>query len=202
MSRKSVGIGGALGLLCLATAPALAAQPVAPPAMYPADTWQGKETAVVRVLNRLDSHVETLRIKGGGTTRYETLELTVGRCLLQAPTLRRDAAVWMDIVDSRSEGASFHGWMLAAEPSLGILESPIYDVRIVTCEGADAAPALPALAQPSIPSLPGGDAASPAAEMRQGGEAAGTTPPRPSSGAPRTLPAEGGESQPSALGQY
>ncbi|MCI2007677.1 MAG: DUF2155 domain-containing protein, partial [Acetobacter peroxydans] len=30
--------------------------PLAPPAVYPADTWQGRTVAVVRVLDKLDAH--------------------------------------------------------------------------------------------------------------------------------------------------
>ncbi len=134
---------------------ALAAEPLAPPAMYPPNTWQGKSTAVVRVLNRLDSRVETIKVPVGGTSQYETLAIGVTRCLLHAPTARQDAAAWLDIQDRRAEGAVFHGWMLAAEPSLGILESPIYDVHVVTCEGNDVQPMLPALEHPPVPPLPG-----------------------------------------------
>ncbi|MBV1837452.1 DUF2155 domain-containing protein [Acetobacter estunensis] len=136
---------------------ALAAAPLAPPAMYPADTWQGRDTAVLRVLNRLDSHVQTLTVQAGSTTHYETLEIGVARCLQQAPTLRPDAAAWLDIQDTRPQGAVFHGWMLAGEPSVGILESPIYDVRIVTCQGNEV---LPPLEQPKVPVLPGKEAGS------------------------------------------
>ncbi|MCH4091426.1 DUF2155 domain-containing protein [Acetobacter sp.] len=134
---------------------AVAAEPLAPPAMYPRNTWQGKSTAVVRVLNRLDSRVETVKIPVGETSHYETLEIGVTRCLQHAPTARQDAAAWLDIQDRRAEGATFHGWMLAAEPSLGILESPIYDVHVVTCEGNDIQPMLPTLEQPAVPPLPG-----------------------------------------------
>ena len=134
---------------------ALAAEPLAPPVMYPPNTWQGKSMAVVRVLNRLDSRVETVKIPVGGTSHYETLEIGVTRCLLHAPTARQDAAAWLDIQDRRAEGAVFHGWMLAAEPSLGILESPIYDVHVVTCEGNDVQPMLPTLEHPAVPPLPG-----------------------------------------------
>ncbi|GBQ28288.1 hypothetical protein AA0472_2647 [Acetobacter estunensis NRIC 0472] len=152
----------ALAALTLAgnMGPALAAAPLAPPAMYPADTWQGRDTAVLRVLNRLDSHVQTLTVQAGSTTHYETLEIGVARCLQQAPTLRPDAAAWLDIQDTRPQGAVFHGWMLAGEPSVGVLESPIYDVRIVSCQGNEAPPPLPPLEQPKVPSLPGKEAGS------------------------------------------
>ncbi|MFT8806175.1 MAG: DUF2155 domain-containing protein [Acetobacter aceti] len=153
MRSCQIFLGLASVLSCVGTA--MAAEPLAPPAMYPPNTWQGKSTAVVRVLNRLDSRAETIRVPVGEMSHYETLEIGVTRCLLHAPTARADAAVWLDIQDQRAEGAAFHGWMLAAEPSLGILESPIYDVHVVTCEGNDVQPMLPTLTPPAVPPLPG-----------------------------------------------
>ena len=145
-------------LSALGIAPLCAAEPLAPPAMYPADTWQGKGTAVIRVLNRLDSHVETLTLPVGSAQHYEALDITVARCLLHAPTLRRDAAAWLDVQDRHEQGAVFRGWMLAAEPSLGVFESPIYDIRVVTCQGEDVPPVLPALEKPPVPPMPGSTA--------------------------------------------
>ncbi|WP_415485757.1 DUF2155 domain-containing protein [Acetobacter sp.] len=161
-------VAATLAVCMLGFSPVFAAEPLAPPAMYPADTWQGKGTAVIRVLNRLDSHVETLTLPVGSAQHYEALDITVARCLLHAPTLRRDAAAWLDVQDRHEQGAVFRGWMLAAEPSLGVFESPIYDIRVVTCQGEDVPPALPTLEKPPVPPMPGttapassGDAATP-----------------------------------------
>ncbi|WP_051292360.1 DUF2155 domain-containing protein [Acetobacter nitrogenifigens] len=132
-----------------------AAQPLAPPAMYPADTWQGKSVAVVRVLNRLDAHVETLNVTVGALAHYESLDIGVARCLDRPATLPSDAAAWLDVQDQHTQKVAFHGWMLAKEPSLGIFESPVYDVRVVKCDGADVAPSPGPLVQPPVPTLPG-----------------------------------------------
>ncbi|MBO1324889.1 DUF2155 domain-containing protein [Acetobacter sp. TBRC 12305] len=165
--------------------------PVAPPAAYPAQTWQGKTVAVVRVLDKLDAHVDVLSVPLGTPLHYKALDITARRCLLRPPTLSPDAAAWLEVQDTHPNGVVFKGWMLAAEPSLGVFESPVYDVRMVRCEGADTAPALPELPKPVVPVL----APSSAQPMPGGGQtlpaqALPLQPPvQPSSGqAPFTQP--------------
>ena len=128
--------------------------PIAPPVAYPPNTWQGKGVAVLRVLDRLESHVEVLTIPVNTVRQYKNLNITVGRCLQRPPTLAPDAAAWLDIRDTLRNGVTFHGWMLAEEPSLGILEDPLYDVQVVRCDGSDLPPQLPALPKPVVPHLP------------------------------------------------
>lgn len=126
--------------------------PLAPPAVYPAGVWQGKGTAVVRVLDRLDAHVEVLSVPvGGEAIHYKNLDIQARRCLQRPPTRAPDAAAWLEIQDTHPGGATFKGWMLAAEPGLGVLESSVYDVRMVGCTGDDVAPFLPLLPKPAAP---------------------------------------------------
>jgi hypothetical protein len=69
-------------------------------------------------------HVEVLSVPVGGTAHYKNLEIGVARCVARPPTLAPDAAAWLDLRDTHPDGVAFHGWMLAAEPALGVLESP------------------------------------------------------------------------------
>lgn len=127
--------------------------PLAPPAVYGQGVWQGKGTAVVRVLDRLDAHVELISVPTGTTAHYKSLDISAGRCLERPKTLSPDAAGWLELHDTHPDGATFKGWMLAAEPGLGVFESAVYDVRMVRCEGADVAPMTPPLPTPAVPVL-------------------------------------------------
>lgn len=127
--------------------------PLAPPAVYGQGVWQGKGTAVVRVLDRLDAHVEMISVPTGTTAHYKSLDISAGRCLERPKTLSPDAAGWLELHDTHPDGATFKGWMLAAEPGLGVFESAVYDVRMVRCEGADVAPMTPPLPTPAVPEL-------------------------------------------------
>ncbi|MDE7547516.1 DUF2155 domain-containing protein [Acetobacter fabarum] len=143
---------GLLGLVGYGGAACATGTPLAAPAVYPAGTWQGKGTAVVRVLDRLDAHVEVVSVPvGGEAIHYKNLDILARRCLQRPPTRAPDAAAWLEIQDTHPGGATFKGWMLAAEPGIGVLESSVYDVRMVKCAGDDMEPFLPALPKPLPP---------------------------------------------------
>lgn len=167
--------------------------PLAPPAIYPPNTWQGKATAVVRVLDRLDAHVEVISVPVGTTAHYKSLEISAGRCLERPQTLSPDAAGWLELHDTHPDGATFKGWMLAAEPALGVFESAVYDVRMVRCEGDNVAPAAPPLPTPSLPVLTQPSGATPPSTRSDGG-AGGQ--------APSTGAAPAGQNQTPATPEY
>ncbi|MFT8675899.1 MAG: DUF2155 domain-containing protein [Acetobacter sp.] len=177
--------------------------PVAPPVAYPAQTWQGKTVAVVRVLDKLDAHVDVLSVTVGTPLRYKALDITARRCLLRPPTLSPDAAAWLEVQDTHPNGVAFKGWMLAAEPGVGVFESPVYDVRMVRCEGADTAPALPPLPKPVVPvsassstqSLPASGI--PVQNVPAGGPAPVSAPVPSSQGVPPGVPAAQSVTRPS-----
>ncbi len=129
---------------------ATAAEPVTPPAMYPPQTWEGRSAAIVRVLDKLDAHVETLTIPVGGSGSYKSLGIAVRSCLQHPPGLPPDAAAALGVRDGEA-AAAFEGWMFSAEPFVAVFESPVYGVQLVSCGGGEAAPAAPPLPTPVLP---------------------------------------------------
>jgi hypothetical protein len=144
-----------LGLVTL-TNSATAAEPVTPPSVYPPDTWEGRSTAVVRVLDKLDAHVETLSIPAGQSGSYKSLGIVVRSCLQHPAGLSPDAAAFLTVRDGDGTGAPFAAWMFAAEPFIAVFESPVYGVQLVSCSGAGVAPAAPPLlpSPSSVPATP------------------------------------------------
>ncbi|MDR6183450.1 DUF2155 domain-containing protein [Asaia bogorensis] len=145
-----------LAVIALMTAPsmsALAAEAVAPPVMYPAGLWQGRGEAVIRVLNRTDSHIETMTIPVGGQAQYRSLHLGVTRCVERPETLPSNAAALITTSDDTDPGAHYTGWILAQEPSLGTYKSALYGISVVACSGPKADPTLAPLPQPVVPVL-------------------------------------------------
>ncbi|GEL00527.1 hypothetical protein AME01nite_30250 [Acidomonas methanolica NBRC 104435] len=140
----------ALLALAVAGGGARAAEAVAPPVMYPATLWQGRGEAVVRVLNRMDSHVETLTVPVDGVGSYKTLHIAVHRCLDRPATLAADAAVSASVTDDTDPTTKFDGWMLANEPALSVFASPLYQIRVVSCEGDQRDPGVPPLPAPQV----------------------------------------------------
>lgn len=197
---RLAALGGLVaGSWAMAPAAQAAGTPLAPPAVYAPGVWQGKGTAVVRVLDRLDAHVEVMTLPTGTTAHYKSLDITAGRCLERPKTLSPDSAGWLELHDKHPDGATFKGWMLAAEPGLGVFESAVYDVRMVRCEGADVAPMAPPLPTPAVPVLAPSAGESPApgsnasgASPSGAGTPSGAAVP-PAGGASPAIPESGGE---------
>jgi hypothetical protein len=44
-----------------------------------------------------------------------------------------DAAAFLAVTDSHPDSPGFNGWMLQDEPSVSMMEHPIYDLRVTGC---------------------------------------------------------------------
>ena len=104
-----------------------------PPQLSPADTWQPRTSATLRVMNKIDSTVQVLTVPVGGNVNFESLTIRVSGCYVRPPDLPADAAAHLTITDSRPEQPGFDAWMLRNEPALNMLEHPVYDVQLSGC---------------------------------------------------------------------
>ncbi|MBE7210970.1 MAG: DUF2155 domain-containing protein [Gluconacetobacter diazotrophicus] len=206
--QRAVRVVLALAVAASVPVSAGAAQYVAPPVMPIPAAWQGKAQAVVRVLNKLDAHVEVMTLEAGQAGSVGSLTVTPRNCLVRPDGLPRDAASALVVHDTKGTTADFSGWMFQAEPSLGVFESPVYGVQLVGCAGADVPPMAPPLPPPVPPppsmqpgspdngnatpsAAPGGDEAQPGGNAQDvpedappdnnGRPPAGATPPDGSS---------------------
>ena len=138
------------GLLVLATAGAAwgqqppAAPPPAPPPPARADTatlraippGPGKPAAELQGLDKVTARTQRFFAPVGETTRFGTLEVTVGDCLVNTPDAPPESVAYLTIVDHKpgqSEEKLFAGWMFASTPSLSALDHGVYDVRVLAC---------------------------------------------------------------------
>jgi hypothetical protein len=103
-----------------------------PPGLLSPD-WQPRQAAELQALDKVDARVERLVVPVGQSARFGALEITVRACLVRPPDQASDAASLLQISDPHPGAPGFSGWMLAAEPALGLLEHPIYDVRVLGC---------------------------------------------------------------------
>ena len=129
----------------------VAADYVPPPIMPIPTAWQGRAAAMVRILDKLDAHVETLTLRAGETGTYKSLAVTVRSCMDRPDGLPADSAAFLDIQDRHGDVRPFDGWTLAREPAIGVFESPIYGVQLASCDGEAVAPAAPPLPPPVPP---------------------------------------------------
>jgi len=110
-------------------------QPAAPeqPAPPPPNPWLPQGSAVLQMLDKVNAQTTTLTVKLGQTATYGSLGIVVQACVVRPPGLPQDAAAFLTITDSHPDQPGFKGWMLHSDPSLSMLEHPLYDVRVVGC---------------------------------------------------------------------
>jgi hypothetical protein len=110
--------------------------PQAPPSSGPApiqSSWVPQTTAQLQVLDKVNAQNAVLTVKVGQEARFASLNILVQACDIHPPDQPRDSAAFLTVTDSHSDAPAFHGWMLANEPSVSMLQNPIYDVRVVAC---------------------------------------------------------------------
>jgi hypothetical protein len=112
-------------------APTQAAPPSAPQPMQL--KWVPQGTAELQVLDKVNAQNALLTVKVGQDARFGSLNIQVQACDTHPPDQPQDAAAYLTITDSHADAPGFRGWMLANNPSLSMLQHPIYDVRVVGC---------------------------------------------------------------------
>jgi hypothetical protein len=150
-------------LVLLLAAPLLvAADIVPPPDLPPPDLWVRTGGGQVRVLDKQKAQSHLLELHNGQAVTFESLSLTLLACVVKPPDLVGNAAGFLQITDSHDGQPGFRGWMVARQPGLATLQSPVYDVHVVGCDkptAAELAVAIP----PKPPAPPPADASAPPA---------------------------------------
>ncbi|WP_428492856.1 DUF2155 domain-containing protein [Rhodopila sp.] len=112
--------------------------PQAAPAARPApierpNVWVPATVAKLQALDKVDAQAKELTIKVGQTARFGSLTIAVKSCMIRPPNLPADAAAYLDVTDSHPDQPGFDGWMLQDEPSVSMMQHPIYDLRVTGC---------------------------------------------------------------------
>jgi hypothetical protein len=118
--------------------PAVTATPSAPPATetppWP-DVWQPRGVVVLRMLDKINAQTATATVKVGESVSYGSLTIAARACDVRPPDQPADATAFLVITDRNPEAPGFTGWILRSDPSLSMLEHPLYDVRVAGCGG-------------------------------------------------------------------
>jgi hypothetical protein len=99
----------------------------------PPDAWVARTTATLRVMNKIDSTVQSLSVPVGGSAQFQSLNIKVSGCFVRPPDLPADAAAHVDITDTRPDQPGLNAWILQNEPALNMLQHPVYDVQLAGC---------------------------------------------------------------------
>ncbi len=114
------------------------ATPGEAPASPPATTerpnvWVPAQVAKLQALDKVNDQASDLTIKVGQSATFGSLTITVKSCVVRPPDQPVDAAAYLDITDSHQDQPGFDGWMLRDEPSVSMMQHPIYDLRVSGC---------------------------------------------------------------------
>ena len=117
------------------TSPAAPGQPPPeaapqPPAPNP---WLPQGSVELQVLDKPDAQSAMLTVKVGQSATYRSLTIAVEACVIRPPDMPPDAAAFLAITDNHPDQPGFRGWMVRSDPSLNMLQNPIYDVRVKGC---------------------------------------------------------------------
>jgi hypothetical protein len=96
----------------------------------------GKQVAELQGLDKVTARTQRFYAPVGQATRFGTLEITVGDCLVNVPEAPPEAVAYLTIIDHKPGQAAeklFAGWMFASTPSLSALDHGVYDVRVLSC---------------------------------------------------------------------
>lgn len=137
----------ALGLLA-------AGAPTAAAAMTP------EPIAILQGLDKISARTSRIEAPVGSTVQFGTLSIAVRDCEQSAPEDPPENAAFLQIYETppgEDTKRLFSGWMFSSSPALSELQHPVYDVTLLACKAANAAPPAPTPAPaPSPPPNPRG----------------------------------------------
>jgi hypothetical protein len=105
-------------------------QTTAPP---PPNNWTAQGSAELQALDKASARNATLTVKVGQSVQYGSLTIQVVACVVRPPDQPGDAAAFLIVTDQHADQPGFRGWMLRSNPSLAMLQHPVYDLRVLGC---------------------------------------------------------------------
>ena len=115
---------------------AAAAAQQASPTLRPIPDGAGKRVAELQGLDKVTARTQRFYAPVGETTRFGTLDIKVGDCLVNTTDAPPESAAYLTIIDHKPgqpEQTLFAGWMFASTPALSALDDGVYDVRVLAC---------------------------------------------------------------------
>jgi hypothetical protein len=107
---------------------------VAPPAtMDRPNGWVPAATVRLQALDKVNAQTAALTIKVGGSVAFGSLTIVAKACAVRPSDQPADAAAYLTVTDSHPDSPGFEGWMLEQEPSVSMMQHPVYDLRVTGC---------------------------------------------------------------------
>lgn len=127
---------GAVAAALLAFAVESTAQMPTNPGLRAIPAGPGRPVAELQGLDKVTARSRRFYAPIGETTRFGTLAISVGDCLVNTPDAPPESVAYLTIVDHKPGQAAqklFAGWMFASAPSISALDDGVYDIRVLAC---------------------------------------------------------------------
>jgi hypothetical protein len=109
--------------------------------------------AILQGLDKISARTSRIEAPVGATVQFGTLSIVVRDCEQSPPEGPPENAAFVQIFETpagEEKKRLFSGWIFSSSPALSELEHPVYDVTLLACKAANAAPP-PAPAPPVEP---------------------------------------------------
>ncbi len=93
--------------------------------------------AVIKVLNKITTRSETLKINIGSSRYFGNIEIFPIRCWKKESYYGNDTKLLVKILEHKLDSDPvelFHGWLFSHSPSINSLEHPVYYVTALDCK--------------------------------------------------------------------
>lgn len=104
-----------------------------PASVQKPNLWVAAGAAKLSLLDKVNAQATTMTVKVGRSAAFASLTVTVKACMVRPPDQPADAAANLSVTDSHPGSPGFDGWMLQDEPSVSMMQHPIYDIRVMGC---------------------------------------------------------------------
>ena len=115
------------------TQPSQTTPPAVPLSSDGRNKWLPAKSAKLQVLDKVNGQATALTVQVGHSAAFGSLTIRVSSCMVRTPDQPADSAGYLNVTDSHSDAMGFAGWLLANEPSVSMMQHPIYDIRITGC---------------------------------------------------------------------
>ncbi len=115
------------------SAPPQAPAPSQPQAPAPGPAWLPRSEAEIQVLDKVNARDRSLTVKDGASVQFGSLTIVVRSCVVRPVDQPPDAAAYLVVTDAHPDQPKFRGWMFRSDPSVSMMQHPIYDIRVLGC---------------------------------------------------------------------
>ena len=95
--------------------------------------WMARPGVVLQGLDKVTARVTALNGKVGEAMRFGALAVVVRSCVVRPAEMAADAAAFVEVTERGAAAPLFRGWMVVSNPGLGVIEHPVYDLRLTGC---------------------------------------------------------------------